>query len=288
MSTNAPTHHAPRTLITCVHPSISLWDRRFPPIYNNLPAITQSDPYGLLPFNRRIRATRSCLLEWSSKEKRLTVFLWPVENGQRVPPSDFAEYHRTHIFHYPCCLCSMHEVDPNHITESAVFMVTSGPLSGDFLGALVSEARSSNPYIHSEANSSAVAPPEVLYEAEEEPPTPTSPSVASGSSSSRPLRRAREDSSEDLTPTRPFKRLRHSGSTRVSTGSSSPVNPFIVPYATPEPRTTLTTPFSMLMQLDASSNAGLTEMQFRKLAFEDHNCRPTGVSNEIIDLTGDD
>ncbi|KAJ6624510.1 hypothetical protein B0H10DRAFT_2323238 [Mycena sp. CBHHK59/15] len=80
------------------------------------------------------------------------------------------------------------------------------------------------------------------------------------------------------------------------------VNPFIVPYATPEPRPTLTTPFSMLMQLDASSNAGLTEMQFRKLfvccsvcqlytttsAFEDHNCCPTGVSNEIIDLTGDD
>jgi hypothetical protein len=62
-------------------------------------------------------------------------------------------------------------------------------------------------------------------------------------------------------------------------------------------------PLSMLMQLDASNNAGLTESQFRQLfvrcsscklfttasAFEDHSCRiSSDTSAEIIDLTGDD
>jgi hypothetical protein len=36
-----------------------------------------------------------------------------------------------------------------------------------------------------------------------------------------------------------------------------PVNPFIMPYATPEPLPVPSSLFSMLLQLDASSNPGL-------------------------------
>jgi hypothetical protein len=149
--------------------------------------------------------------------------------------------------------------------------------------------------------------------------------VASRSSSSqvRSLVRPRDDSLDDLTLIRPFKRLRRTDSGGTATvGSSSKlllycsppnseanifmqglINPFIFPNANPAPLPKLTTPFSMLMQLDASSNAGLAEAQVRNLfvrcshyklytttsAFEDHSCRTASTASiEIIDLTGDE
>ncbi|KAJ7022924.1 hypothetical protein C8F04DRAFT_1272112 [Mycena alexandri] len=147
--------------------------------------------------------------------------------------------------------------------------------------------------------SSAPPPPDIVHKDDED-------SMPSGSSSappsSQPRRRAREDSI-DSTPVRPFKRRNIGGSSSTVVGSSSPINPFIVPSATPEPLPKLESAFAMLMQLDANSNAGLTEAQFRKLfvrcsvcrlfttasAFEYHTCRPVPTrSIDIIDLTSDD
>ncbi|KAK7059277.1 hypothetical protein R3P38DRAFT_2758749 [Favolaschia claudopus] len=79
--------------------------------------------------------------------------------------------------------------------------------------------------------------------------------------------------------------------------TQGPTNPFIVRSSAPEQRPKLDSPFAMLMQLDASGNAVLTEAEFRKLfvrcldcklyttpaAFEDHRCRLPSASAEIID-----
>ncbi|KAJ7920177.1 hypothetical protein B0H13DRAFT_2425635 [Mycena leptocephala] len=150
------------------------------------------------------------------------------------------------------------------------------------------------------------APAEIVYDGHDDGPS-SSQSVATGSTSSSPLvplRRTRRDVSGESTPVRPCKRLRQSqSSSTIAAGSSSAINPFIVLYTTPEPRPVLNSPFAMLMQLDASSNSGLTEVQVRKLfvqysgcelfattsALEDHNCRPSTIlATEIIDLTADD
>ncbi|KAJ7257623.1 hypothetical protein C8J57DRAFT_1234771 [Mycena rebaudengoi] len=293
---------------------------QFPPIYNNLPAITARDPFGLLPYRRRVQTTKNLVVEWDSKNK-------PVRDGQRVPPSELRDYRVTHEFRYPNCLCSVHELDPNHVTESAVFMVNSGRLGGQYVAACalgickywvfierMYPKRSQPVHVYPLRGSSSPAPGEVVYEGDDDAfaaSTPSVASVSSSASSSRPLRRKREDSIkvEDVTPIRPFKRrifgsdAGSSSSVTMAAGSSSPINPFIVPYATPEPLPKLSSPFSMLMQLDASNNAGLTESQFRQLfvrcsscklfttasAFEDHSCRiSSDTSAEIIDLTGDD
>ncbi|KAJ7676898.1 hypothetical protein DFH06DRAFT_1428792 [Mycena polygramma] len=288
--------------------------RTFPPIYRNLPHFTAQDPYGLLPLRRRIQVTRSCVLHWCNREKRLKAWEWPVSDSVRVTPSDLSDYRRTHQFRFPCCLCSVHEMDPNHFTEAVVFMVTSGPLSGEFVAACARGVcrywvllermynKRTQPVGTYPLRDGSPAPTEPLYQGPEDDSLST-PSVASGSSASvsRLLLR-RRDSSADTTPVRPPKRLRRNESSSGTTPAvgSSPVNPFIVPYATPEPRPLLTTPFAKLMQLDASNNPGLTAAEFRSLfvccsacklytttsAFEDHTCRP--LFNEVIDLTGDE
>jgi hypothetical protein len=63
------------------------------------------------------------------------LYFRPVSGGERVTLSDFPQHRRTHQFRYPCCLCSVHELDPNHVTESVVFMVTSGNLAGEYVAA---------------------------------------------------------------------------------------------------------------------------------------------------------
>lgn len=157
MSTPTPSQRsAPRsTLIPRVDSAIAVRDRQYLPIFGNLPPITASDPYGLLPYRRRIQTTKSCVLEWDNVNKCLQAWFWcvlpflfndcnnrtlislsrPVEDGQRVAPSEFNEYRRSHDFRNPACLCSAHELDPNHVAESAVFMVRSGTLSGEYVAA---------------------------------------------------------------------------------------------------------------------------------------------------------
>ncbi|KAJ6464219.1 hypothetical protein DFH09DRAFT_1488997 [Mycena vulgaris] len=322
MSTTPSRRSAPTSpFISRVDPSISLRDpQSFPPIYKNLPPITARDPFGLLPLRRRIQATKTCVLEWDNHGKCLKPWLWPAEHGQRVPPSGLGPYRQTHNFHYPYCLCSVHELDSNHSTESAVFLVTKGPLAGEYVAACAQvllermyPKRSQPVSVYPLRASTVPAPAEVFYEGDDNVSSSSTStpsefevyfSAASGSSSVVPLRRAREDSADDLTPICPVRRrLYGSGSSATAAGSSSPINPFIVPYVTPEPLPIAISPFAMLMQLDASSNPGLTEAQFRKLfvrcsscklfttisAFEDHNCRPTStLSTEIIDLTSED
>ncbi|KAK6984409.1 hypothetical protein R3P38DRAFT_3231908 [Favolaschia claudopus] len=116
------------------------------------------------------------------------------------------------------------------------------------------------------------------------------------SATTTPSSSNRRAGSTDLV-SRPFKRLRRSSSSSTIGGSSSPTNPFIVRSSAPEQRPKLDSPFAMLMQLDASGNAVLTEAEFRKLfvrcldcklyttpaAFEDHRCRLPSASAEIID-----
>ncbi|KAJ7199710.1 hypothetical protein B0H12DRAFT_1244604 [Mycena haematopus] len=260
--------------------------RKFPPMFNNMPEFTAADPH---------------------------------------------EHRKTHDFRYPCCLCSVHELDPEHFTEAAVFMVRSRTLSGIYVAAC---ARGLCKYWafsvliermypkrlqpvreYPLRDLTTTAPPELLQDGLEDGPssvvsTPFG-SAAGGSSplNTNPLRRTRSDVSDYSTVFPPTRRRCLSQSMSIATaataGSSSPgpVNPFIIPYATPEPLPVPTSPFAMLMQLDASSNPGLTEAQFRKLfvrcsacrlfttssAFEDHNCHPlTTLSTEVIDLTGDD
>ncbi|KAJ7122724.1 hypothetical protein C8R46DRAFT_1148235, partial [Mycena filopes] len=286
--------------------------QRYPPIYKNLPSNTARDPFGLLPFRRQIQATgRSCILHWSNRTKELVEWEWPVENGQRVVPSDLRAHRITHDFKFPNCLCSVHELDPEHSVECAVFMCTTGRLSGEYVGACAQNVckyfvfmerlynkRSQAVRSYPRRGESAPVPPEINYNDNNSEATP---SGSSAPSSSQPLRRAREDSVES-TPVRPFKR-RNGGSSSTAVGNSSPINPFIVPAATPEPLPEPASYFAMLLQLDAHSNAGLTEVQFKKLfvrcsacklyttasAFDDHRCRlPSLTSTDVIDLTGED
>ncbi|KAJ7877268.1 hypothetical protein B0H14DRAFT_3859030 [Mycena olivaceomarginata] len=288
---------------------------QFPPIYKNLPEFTASDPHGILPIRRRIQATKGLVLEWTNQDKCLIPWFWPVEGGRRVPPSDFAEHRRIHNFRYPGCLCSVHELDPQHFVESAVFMVRSGTLSGEYVAACARNIckywvllermyqKRSQPVRQYPLRDPNMAPPaELPRDGPEEVPSSviSTPSI-DGFSPLRPLRRVWSDASEDSTPLPRRRRL--SQSSRTAVAGSSPVNPFIVPYATPEPLPVPSSLFSILLQLDASSNPGLTETQFKKLfvrcsacklytttsAFDDHNCRSSTIlATEVIDLTADD
>lgn len=59
----------------------------------------------------------------------------PVLNGHRVPPSEFSEFWRTHIFRYPSCLCAMASPDGSAVTESVIFILTTPGLVGEYVAA---------------------------------------------------------------------------------------------------------------------------------------------------------
>ncbi|KAJ7920887.1 hypothetical protein B0H13DRAFT_2268039 [Mycena leptocephala] len=139
---------------------------RFPPIFRNLPEFSPRDPFGLLPIWRRVQVTESCVLEWCPIEKCLKPWFWPVSGGERVTLSDFPQHRWTYRFRYPCCLCSVHKLDPNHVTESVVFMVTSGNLAGDLIERMYHK-RSQPVRVYALRYGSDV-PPELSYEGPED------------------------------------------------------------------------------------------------------------------------
>lgn len=50
--------------------------RSLSPIFNGLPRYTEADPYGLLPWLRRIRKERGLILEWTSRLNELIIWYW--------------------------------------------------------------------------------------------------------------------------------------------------------------------------------------------------------------------
>lgn len=59
----------------------------------------------------------------------------PVLNGRRVPPSEFSDFRRTHVFRYPSCLCAMESPDGSAVTESVIFMSTTPGVAGEYVAA---------------------------------------------------------------------------------------------------------------------------------------------------------
>jgi len=51
-------------------------DHPFGPMYANQPEHSPSDPFGMLPYNRRIRATKGVVLEWDNRARALTIYYW--------------------------------------------------------------------------------------------------------------------------------------------------------------------------------------------------------------------
>ncbi|KIM36358.1 hypothetical protein M413DRAFT_31775 [Hebeloma cylindrosporum] len=109
--------------------------RRYGPIFAGQPEHTSRDPYGILPYNRRIRVTKDAVLQWNNRKRALEEFYWPVLDGQRVPPSEFSDLRKTHVFSNPSCLCAMESADGSLYTESAVFRTRTPGLAGEYVAA---------------------------------------------------------------------------------------------------------------------------------------------------------
>ncbi|KAH9483416.1 hypothetical protein JR316_0002882 [Psilocybe cubensis] len=101
---------------------------------------TARDPFGILPFNRRIRETKNVVLEF--KFGRLQPWSWPLNNSVIVPPADLQDYRRTHLMRFPQCLCGINKEagDPTVNTESVVFQMVSGGLQGCIVAACVNRS----------------------------------------------------------------------------------------------------------------------------------------------------
>lgn len=50
--------------------------RSLSPIFNGLPRHTEADPYGLLPYLRRIRKERGLILQWNNRQNELVIWEW--------------------------------------------------------------------------------------------------------------------------------------------------------------------------------------------------------------------
>ncbi|KAF8887653.1 hypothetical protein CPB84DRAFT_1849821 [Gymnopilus junonius] len=110
----------------------------FPPIYNGNPAYSVVDPLGFLPLNCCVHfESRNWILEWSVDENRLALWYWPIENNHCVPPSDLNDYRQMHNCYAPTCLCAVYT---ETCTESAIFLVTTGPLTGTDLATHLTQA----------------------------------------------------------------------------------------------------------------------------------------------------
>jgi hypothetical protein len=59
----------------------------------------------------------------------------PVRNGRRLTPSELNDHRITNDFLGPGCLCASQDPDPTAFSEAAIFQVTSGRLSGEWVAA---------------------------------------------------------------------------------------------------------------------------------------------------------
>ncbi|KAF8166527.1 hypothetical protein BJ912DRAFT_934495 [Pholiota molesta] len=284
--------------------------RDFPPILRVSATPQTSDPHGFLPWMHRVREeSKQLILEWNNATGELQVWYWPVVNGQRVPPSELNALRLTHKFHAPCCLCASLSLDPEHVTEAAIFLITTGRLAGEYAAAcsqrrckywIFLERLYPRPGLPIrgclEREPGSSVPLAIEYNADElVPPEPSQGSSSSSSSSNVSTPTAAGRQSAPFTQRRPAKRAR----TGVRSATNGNIDPFFVPAANPvppTPSTPPTTPFGLLMWLDSDEGVGLVDEQFRSLfmrcrlcrnittkaAFRHHKCQI-----QIIDLTGD-
>ncbi|KAF4564957.1 hypothetical protein EYR40_011130 [Pleurotus pulmonarius] len=267
-----------------------------------------TDPHGFLPYNRRIRATKNAILQYSSCAKGLAIYYYPIAGLNRVPPDELHAYFATHECRGPCCLCASQDTAPNAYTEAAIFQVAGSRngLTGEWVIAC---ARGRCKYWilldrlwnklgipvrrYPTRSLNNIAPPPVRYQAEngDNLPTPSPPPRIG-------VRRRRNDSSDTelSSPVRPARRGR-----AIATSIIPRVTPTLIEEH----------PFRFLLQMDSSVDSGITEQELLQVfrfclgcrrymtsrAFRLHSCGSTSNSQsvlnmidttEVIDLTGDD
>ncbi|KAF7327181.1 hypothetical protein MKEN_00295200 [Mycena kentingensis (nom. inval.)] len=290
----------------------------YPPIHNGRHN-PLTDPHGLLPYRRRVQASKGQVLQFNADSGMLETWDWPINTatGERVAPDQLPRWRLIREMSNPTCLCSL--IDPDIYTncEMVVFLVTTGNLTGQWVAACARSRcklfillermfnkRGQTVYSYPLRTSPIVELP--LPRSNYTQGIPYSPSQTTTSANSTPnaspaaMRMLRRSSStlngEDSSPERPNKRQRTGSNSYAVTAA---ILPTIAPPPLPEPTST----FSSLLQLDAGSNAGLTIGQFKRLfvrcracpivttksAFEDHICRPQAeLESEVIDLTVSD
>ncbi|KAJ3521852.1 hypothetical protein NMY22_g12142 [Coprinellus aureogranulatus] len=71
-------------------------------------------------------------LHWNGDMQCLELFPWPLRPGtsERIPPSDWEPFRKTHIFRAPCCLCALLDNKPYTESRVAVVEIISGDPDG--------------------------------------------------------------------------------------------------------------------------------------------------------------
>ncbi|KAG5650018.1 hypothetical protein H0H81_001055 [Sphagnurus paluster] len=276
---------------TIYHPG-----QTYPPIYRPDEArYATIDPFGLLPYHRRINVTKSRVLEWKNAADKLNVWFWPIVNGARVPPSELNATFKTHNLRGPGCLCASQDPNPAAFTESAVFCVSTGRLSGEYVAACANHScgyfsmsfswinlfeSTKNSCTHSE-----VINYEEVGNVEKEMGTITpasTPGTNSEAPSSHRSRKRKRSESPDVSAENQAGERREEGEFletpsiygEISLNILIDINIFIVDHATPRHRRRRnnTSAFSLLMLLDTSEGPGLTEAEFRDLFVRCSQC----------------
>ncbi|OSX61181.1 hypothetical protein POSPLADRAFT_1058109 [Postia placenta MAD-698-R-SB12] len=108
-------------------------DESFPPIFSPTRSNTH-DPYGQLPWIRRIRSTKNTILSFEGRQ--LFPWFWPVnDRGERVTPDELNDHRLTHEFRGPGCLCASRIQAPDAFTEARIFCAESGVVTGQWVAA---------------------------------------------------------------------------------------------------------------------------------------------------------
>ncbi|KAF9230625.1 hypothetical protein BU15DRAFT_83399 [Melanogaster broomeanus] len=297
----------------------------FPPIQSTRLINFATDPYGFLPWLRRIRFEadhHNRVLSFSNVTKALELWYWPVlEGGTRVAPDNLTGHRQTHEFLGPGCLCSSQSIDRS-FTEALIFMVTTGMHAGQWVAACA--ARRCKYWIfleklynkqglplraYSRREPGDPIPSPLVYDVENPPTQPNTP--ASSPLRTGTLHRVTSTASLDSvtvndvhdpeTPTagpssNTYPAVRLGKRRRIE---AVDFDPFIFPPA-PKRQPGKISEFSMLMKLDAFNQPGLTVRQMKLLltkcecglimtrrVYEEHDC-VLDYERVVIDLTGDD
>lgn len=59
----------------------------------------------------------------------------PCTTQARIKPSDLEAYRQSHRMLGPCCLCPMKDGGQPDFVEAAMYMVTAGSLSGEYIAS---------------------------------------------------------------------------------------------------------------------------------------------------------
>ncbi|KIM75849.1 hypothetical protein PILCRDRAFT_13225 [Piloderma croceum F 1598] len=90
-------------------------------------------PTGVQAFAVKANDCNNAVLQYCYNTGEMGIWWWPWNGGSRLGPSQIQDHRETHDMLGPGCICPMVYPSGPNFVEAAIFMLTDGPLVGQYV-----------------------------------------------------------------------------------------------------------------------------------------------------------